>query len=185
MFNRQQKILLVLMACFVGFASFAFSQEALPGGYSKISLGMSVDAVKEALKKDAQFGYRGDRDVSLLPGENRTLIETDTSKTAPYSFLDRCWFQFYEDKLYIITINIKTDKMDHYSVFKTLCDKYGNPTNLSPAKSEWSNDSVIMTLERPLTLKYTDKKVFDDLQDKSTVDKSALETTRDNFLEGL
>ena len=98
------KKVLILLTCIFGLASFAFSQDSnsnqksdqrsdqgssLPGGYSKISLGMSVDEVKDALKSDSQFGYRGERDVSLLPGENRTLIETDTSRTAPYSYLDR------------------------------------------------------------------------------------------------
>ena len=185
MIYRVHKKILILMTCIFGLTSFAFSQDSLPGGYSKISLGMSVDAVKEALKADGQLGYRGDRDVSLLPGENRTLIETDTSRTAPYSYLDRCWFQFYEDKLYIITITMSPDRMDHYSLFKTLTDKYGKPDSLSPSKSQWENDSVIMTLERPLTIKYTDKKVFEDLQNKSLVNKSVTEQTKENFLNGL
>ena len=198
------KKVLILLTCIFGLASFAFSQDSnsnqesdqrsdlgsdqrssLPGGYSKISLGMSVDEVKDALKSDSQFGYRGERDVSLLPGENRTLIETDTSRTAPYSYLDRCWFQFYEDKLYIITITMRPERMDHYSLFKTLTDKYGNPDSLNPSKSEWTDDSVIMTLERPLTIKYTDKKVFDDLQSKSLVNKTVIEQNKESFLEGL
>ncbi|MBP5752869.1 MAG: hypothetical protein J6W60_08440, partial [Treponema sp.] len=126
-----------------------------------------------------------DRDVSLLPGENRSIIETDTSRTAPYSFLDRCWFQFYEDKLYIITINIKTEKMDHYSVFSTLCNKYGLPSSLNPSKSEWVNDSVMISLERPLSIKYTDKKVFDSLMEQSRVDNAVIENNQQHFLEGL
>ncbi len=162
-----------------------FSQEALPQGYANIRLGMTVDEVKEALKKNSDFGYMGDRDVSWLPGDNRVIIETDSSRFAPYSYLDRCWFQFYEDKLYIITITVKTDKMDHHSVFSSLCKKYGNPTSLNPSKSEWSNDSVIMTLERPLTLKYTDKVVFDKLLGDSKVNKTTQEKGRESFLEGL
>ena len=67
---------------FSGF--FCFAQDSLPDGFTKLRFGMSVDQVKDELKKDLNFGYRGDRDVSLLPGENRILIETDTSKTAPY-----------------------------------------------------------------------------------------------------
>ena len=185
MICKLQKKLLILLTCIFSITSFVFSQESLPSGYSKISLGMSVDEVKEALKSEGQFGYRGDRDVSLLPGENRTLIETDTSRTAPYSYLDRCWFQFYEDKLYIITITMKSERMDHYSLFKTLSDKYGNPDTLNPSKSQWSNDSVIMTLERPLTIKYTDRKVFEDLQNQSLVNKSVSEQTKENFLNGL
>ena len=75
--------------------------------------------------------------------------------------------------------------MDHYSLFKTLTDKYGNPDSLNPSKSEWIDDSVIMTLERPLTIKYTDKKVFDDLQSKSLVNKTVIEQNKESFLEGL
>lgn len=159
--------------------------ESLPKGYRNIKLGMTVDQVKEALQKDPQFGYRGDRDVSLLPGENRMLIETDTSRTSPWSFLDKCFFQFYEDKLYIITVNVKKTRMDHYSIFSTLCDKYGNPSSLNPEKSVWQDSSVIMSLERPLTLKYTDKAVSEKLKEQNRVLESAEEMSRESFLEGL
>ena len=179
-----KKICLLIICMTLPLISLA-AQSSLPNGYAGIKLGMSIDAVKEALQKDGQFGYRGERDVSLLPGENRELIETDTSRTAPYSFLDRCYFQFNDGKLYIITINIKTEKMDHYSVFSKLCEKYGLPTSLNPSKSEWVNGSVIMTLERPLTIKYTDKQVFDKLQEKSLADKAVIEKSQDHFLEGL
>jgi len=165
--------------------SLAFSEESLPSGYRNIKLGMTLDEVKDALKKDFQFGYRGERDVSLMPDQQKILIETDTSRTAPSSFLDKCWFQFYEDKLYIITINVKPTRMDHYSIFSTLSKKYGNPENINPQKSEWSNDSVIMTLERPLTLKYTDKKVYEKLMEESLVQNTAQEMSAQAFLEGL
>ena len=177
-----KKIIFFSLCLFL--SSFLFSEEALPFGYAKIKLGMSVDEVKQALKDDLQFGYRGDRDVSLLPGANRVLIETDATSNG-YSFLDRCWFQFYNGKLYIITINMSQQKMDHYSVFDKLCKKYGNPKSLDPEKSTWQNDSVIMSLEKPLTLKYTDKVVFDKLQEESHANKSVADMSRENFLEGL
>ena len=167
------------------FSAAVFAKDSLPSGYRSIRLGMSVNEVKEALKKDAQFGYRGDRDVTFLPGTENILIETDTSKNAPYSFLDRCWFQFYEEKLSVITINIKTSKMDHYSVFDTLCKKYGNPVSMNPEKSEWSDSSVIITLERPLTLKYSDKKVRDKILEQSVVEETAAEMARKDFLDNL
>lgn len=179
------KFFSAVIACLLAASCAAFSQAALPGGYKNIRFGMSVEEVKDALKKDMNFGYRGDRDVSLLPGENRTLIETDTSRTAPYSFLERCWFQFYEDKLYTITVNLRRSKMDHYSVFSALAEKYGMPDSLSPEKSEWKDGSVIMSLERPLTLKYTDRAVFEELQSKSLVQKSAEEQSREAFLDSL
>lgn len=159
--------------------------QPIPDSFGNIKLGMSVDEVKEMLKKDMQFGYRGDRDVSLMPGENRTLIETDSARYAPHSYLDRCWFQFYEDKLYIMTINMNQEKLDHYSVFSQMCEKYGSPTSLNPDKSEWISSSVIVDLERPLSIKYTDRAVMEKIQNASFVDKTAKEKSREQFLKGL
>ncbi|MGP1369131.1 MAG: hypothetical protein ACTTKX_07735 [Treponema sp.] len=154
-------------------------------GYGGVELGMTIEQTKNKLKENSDFGYIGDRDVSLLPGENRTLIETDAISGHAFGFLERCWFQFYNDNLYIITININQDLMDHYSVFTALCKKYGDPVSLSPEKSVWKDENYSMSLERPLTLKYINQKVFDDLQNKSLVSPSGREITRDMFLDGL
>ena len=189
--NLTMNRLALLCAAFLFVAPIALSaqstqkeKEALPNGYRAITLGMSLEEVKAALLRDSEYGYRGDRDVSLLPGNaERVLIETDA--TSIHSFLDKCWFQFYENKLYIITITMNQKKMDHYSVFSTLCNKYGNPQSLDPEKSTWQNDTVIMSLERPLTLKYTDRAVFEKLQKESLVQQSGEEVSRSQFLEGL
>lgn len=163
------------------FCSFAF---ALPSGYDAVTLGMSVDEVKEALKKTGVFGYRGERDVSLSPSDGQVLIETDATY-APYSFFSRCWFQFSEGRLYIITLNLNPEKIDHYSIFSRLCEKYGNPQEISPTKSQWNDSSVFMSLERPLTLKYIDRAAFEKKQFDSNVEKTVREQSRDEFLEGL
>lgn len=161
-----------------------FSAFSLPDGFSKIHLGMSVDSLKDALKSDHQFGYRGDRDVSLSPNDGQVLIETDATRE-PFSFLDHCYFQFSGDKLYIITINLNPSKIDHYSVLTKLIEKYGNPDEIKPDKSLWKDDSVIFSLERPLTLKYVDARTFSDKQDKSDIDKTAGEKALENFLDEL
>ena len=157
---------------------------SLPNGFASAKLGMEIDALKEALKNDHQFGYRGDRDVSLSPSDGQFLIETSGSQYG-FSFLDRCWFQFANDKLYIITINLDRSKLDHYSVFSKLCEKYGNPDELSPQKSVWRDDNVILSLEKPLTLKYTDAKAFEKKKNSSNVQKTTAENARDEFLDSL
>lgn len=170
----------VLTICL--FSVFPVFSRNLPEGYGGIELGMSVDETKKNLKANIEFGYHGDRDVSLLPGENRVLIETEAF---PDTFLERCWFQFYKDRLYTITINLNREKMDHYSIFTTLCKKYGNPDSVSPEKSVWKSDEVVMSLERPLTLKYVDVKTFDELRSSANVSPAPVEITREMFLEGL
>lgn len=174
-----KSILVAVFALLLAFPVFS-----LPNGYSSAKLGMDIDSLKEALKKDHQFGYRGDRDVSLSPSDGQFLIETDGSQFG-FSFLGRCWFQFSEDKLYIITLNLDRSKLDHYSVFSKLCEKYGNPDELSPKKSVWRDDNVILSLEKPLTLKYVDAKAFDGKKNSSNVQKTTAEKARDEFLDSL
>lgn len=159
--------------------------EAVPRGYGGVTLGMGLDETKGALKKNSDFGYAGDRDVSLLPGDDRILIETDATLTNAHPFLTQCWFQFYEEKLYVMIINMNPEKVDHYSVYSSLCQKYGEPAEFTPDRSVWKGDGVIMSLERPLSLKYIDSTVSEKLRQGATVKKSASEYTRDVFLKGL
>ena len=136
-----------------------------------------MDAVKEALLKDPIFGYRGERDISLLPGKNRSLIETRGS-----SNIKRAWFQFYEDNLYIIIIQMDTDKIDYYSMYSALTSKYGEPLSIDPKRAIWKNETVSMILERPLAIKYIDLKVFNELLEKSQTDKAYSDILREEFI---
>lgn len=175
---------LFAFAAFIIFSSLAFSESAVPQSFRGIKLRMSVEDTKKALKDDIEFGYRGERDVSLSPGTDQVLIETDGTFAA-FSFLDRCYFQFSDNKLSTITINMNREKMDHYSVFKKLCDKYGQPKSVTPEKSTWQDDNVIFSLERPLSLKYIDKKAFEKKQSNIEVRKTAQESAREEFLDSL
>lgn len=161
------------------------SAKDLPTGYRNISLGMTLEETKEALIKDSSFGYHGDRDVSLIPGSNKTLIETDSKAGHGSTFLERCWFQFFDDSLYIITINVNQEKMDYYSIFTTLTSKYGEPTSFNPNSALWENDDYSLSLEKPLILKYIDKNVFNNTQNYSNIDISPEEKTREMFLDEL
>lgn len=177
-------------ALFLLFSIFGFSQDStadknsanqpLPNGYSTVKLGMTLEEVKSALLRDSDFGYRGDRDVSLLPGENCHLIETKGG-----SFLDNCWFQFYDESLYIISVNVNQEFMDYYSIFSTLCKKYGNPKYLDPEKATWEDENVILSLEKPLCLKYTDAKISQELLEQSEAQQATIEYLRQGFLDSL
>jgi len=165
-------------------SAFIFAED-LPHGYKNITLGLSLEETKDNLVKNSEFGYHGDKDVSLVPGTNKVLIETDAEAGHRYGFLTRCWFQFFDDQLFIITININPEKMDYYSVFTKLSEKYGNPTELNPKSATWKNDEVTMTLEKPLSLKYIDNEIFDKTQNYSNIQNSPTEITREMFLDEL
>ncbi len=165
--------------------SICLFAESLPHGYKEIKLGMSLEETKETLVKNPEFGYHGDRDVSLIPHSSKTLIETDAERGMGSDFLTRCWFQFSFDELYIITINVNPEKMDYYSIFKKLTEKYGEPTSFNPQSATWKDDEVTMSLEKPLTLKYIDNKIFDQTQNYSNIQASPTEITQEMFLDEL
>ncbi len=172
-----------LISIFLTTLTLSLFAADLPDGYGNVHLGMSLKEAKEQLLKNSDFGYSGDRDVSLLPGDAKILIETNATGGRGSSFLTQCWFQFYNEQLYIITININTAKVDYYSMFTTLCQKYGEPVSLDPQKAVWKNDSVTMQLEKPLAVKYIDNETFDMLKTAATVEKSYEEKNTQSFLE--
>lgn len=178
-----KKKLIILF--FVSTIFIKLTADSLPHGYKNITLGMTLEETKDCLVKDPDFGYHGDRDVSLIPNSSKTLIETDAERGIGSNFLTRCWFQFSFDELYIITININTQRMDYYSVFTKLVEKYGEPTSFSPQAAIWKDDEVTMSLEKPLTLKYIDNKIFEQTQNYSTIQQSPAEITQEMFLDEL
>ena len=172
-----------LFCIFLSIFTLSLFAADLPDGYGDVHLGMSLKEAKEQLLRNSDFGYSGDRDVSLLPGDAKILIETNAAGGRGSPFLKNCWFQFYNEQLYIITININTSKVDYYSMFTTLCKKYGEPDSLDPQKAVWKNQSITMQLEKPLAVKYIDNETFDMLKTAATVEQSYEEKNTQMFLE--
>jgi hypothetical protein len=154
----------------------------LPRQFRKIVLGMSLDELKAALEeesqgKDKMFNFRGDRDVSFLPAREESLVETSGS-----SFVRRAFFQLRDGALFIMAYSLNTNMMDHYSVFTDLVTKYGPPTYLDPKEAVWETEELRVSIERPLTVKYIDKKVFNDIINESALVESRRVQQRQEFL---
>jgi hypothetical protein len=153
-------------------------EKNLPRQFREIVLGMSLDDLKAALQNDKMFNFRGDRDVSFIPIREESLIETTGS-----SFIKRAFFQLRDGSLFIIALTLNTAMMDHYSVFTDLVGKYGQPSWLNPREAVWETEETRITIERPLTVKYIDKKVFDDIINESNVMQSNRVKERQDFLD--
>ncbi|MCA1951172.1 MAG: hypothetical protein LDL24_11410 [Treponema sp.] len=149
----------------------------LPLSYRSFSLGMGLEDLKKALAADTLFAFRGDRDVSLLPMSEQTLVET-----TGLSFIKRAFFQLKDGKVFIMAFTLNTDIIDHYSVFTTLVQKYGEPAELNPREAVWRSETVRLSIERPLTVKYIDLRVFNSIVEESTVKESKESVLRREFL---
>jgi len=152
--------------------------QALPRGFRGITLGMGLDQVKSALVADPLFGYRGDPDISLLPQSHQYLIEC-----AGASYVRRAYFQFADKRLLTMILVLDTEKLDHFSLFTALSAKYGQPESLSPQETVWQSDSIRLSLERPLTVKYIDRAMFASLLGKGGAPSDLESMSREKFIE--
>ena len=151
--------------------------EELPRQFRNLSLGMPLEDLKSALVRDSLFAFRGDRDVSFLPVREQTLVET-----TGLSYIRRAYFQLVDESVYIMSFSLDTRIMDHYSVFTTFIKKYGEPQTLNPAEAIWDNGETRVSIERPLTVKYIDKTVFDRLIEESRTRERLELLLREEFL---
>jgi len=151
--------------------------EEVPRQFRGITLGMALDELKTALIADKLFSFRGDRDVSFLPVREETMVET-----TGLSYIRRALFQLTQGAVYIMSFSLDTRQIDHYSVFTSFVKKYGEPVELSPGEAVWESESTRVSIERPLTVKYIDKTVFNRLLEESKARDSQEVLRRENFL---
>lgn len=152
-------------------------RQDLPRGWKEIVVGMSLEEAKKILEGNPDFRYRGDPDVSMLLQPNTNLIETEGSY-----FIRRAALQFREGKLYSLALDLNTDRIDYFSVFTALSSKYGDPDRLDPTGAFWQNEAILLSLEKPLTVKYQDRQVLEQLRQASGVKGTIQELTREQFL---
>lgn len=152
----------------------------LPQSFRNFSLGMSIDELKAKLIEDSYFSFRGDPDVSYLPVTQQNLVESTGS-----SFIKRAFFQLKDNAVFVMSFTMNTTLIDHYSIFTTFVQKYGQPRILTPKEAIWESDTVRVSIERPLTVKYIDKRVFDGLVESSRALRSTASEMREEFLDNF
>ncbi|MCL2208748.1 MAG: hypothetical protein FWB89_01145 [Treponema sp.] len=175
--NRFFRQVFLFLSVFFFLAVGLFAQDDLPRQFRQLSLGMNLDELKAVLLSDDYFNFRGDRDVSFLPVREESLVET----TGPL-FIKRAFFQLRDGQVFIMSFSLNTEIIDHYSVFTQFTEKYGQPKNLNPGAAVWETENTRISIERPLTVKYIDKIVFDDILGESGLRESAQVRLRQDFL---
>jgi hypothetical protein len=156
----------------------AVEENALPRQFRNLSLGMSLDELKDGLLREGLFQFRGDRDVSFLPDREQTLVET-----TGMSFIKRAFFQLRDAQVFIMAFTLNTEIVDHYSIFTQFVKKYGQPSYLDPSVAVWETEDTRIAIERPLTVKYVDRAVFNDIVNESGLIESGHVRLRQDFID--
>lgn len=171
-------IFLLLPPVFLKAQEELLQTDLLPRQFRQFSLGMNLDDLKSNLAKDDYFNFRGDRDVSFLPVREQSLVETTGS-----FFIRRAFFQLRDGEVFIMSFTMNTEIIDHYSVFTRFTENYGEPSWLDPRIAVWETEQTRIAIERPLTVKYIDKNIFDDILDESGLIESNQVRLRQEFLD--
>ncbi len=150
----------------------------LPSGFMNITLGLTMEELENALYDNSYFDYRGKPDVDMRISEERSLIEC-----SGFSYVKKGYFQFYNKKLIIITVIIDENELDFYSFYTKLEKKYGKADRLNPDGVYWENSDLIMSLEKPLSVKYTDKKSFSEIKEKFAEKTTSRKKLKEDFVD--
>lgn len=173
----------------VGFFLFPFllaaqtaevGDEPLQRGFSAMVLGQTLAEAKRVLPTDPYFVYRGDPDVSFLPLQEIPLITV-----AGRTFVSRGLFQFTDEALSVITLELDQARLDYFSVFQSLVAQYGEPFDLDPTRAYWEDELTRISLERPLVVKYIDRPTLDARAEAGRTQEALDAVSRDRFLEEL
>ena len=196
--KKKPSVLTKVFSFFLGFGLFLLSQTLsaqqeislgdnapaeekeyldLPRQFRQLTLGMGIDDLKQNLLGDDLFHFRGDRDVSFLPIRDQTLVETTGS-----TFIKRAFFQLRDGEVFIMAFTLNTEIIDHYSIFMRFTERYGEPSYLDPRVAIWETEETRVAIERPLTVKYIDRKVFDDIVSESGLIESGQVRLRQEFI---
>ena len=178
----RQSWLIVALSLFNAASLIAQAQPPvkLSLGFDNLQLGMSYAAIKTALTDKPGFQYRGEPDLSLSPGGEEKIIQTNGG-----FYIERAIFQFSNDQLFSIILDINPKAVDHFTLFSQFSAKYGDPQSLSPQQAVWDDGTVRILLEQPATVKYLLIQTINDKLRAAGNAKAAQEEARETFLKKL
>lgn len=150
----------------------------LPAGFVNILLGMDIEEVKKELSASSWFDYRGEPDVTMLMTRGQQLIECSGN-----SFIEKGYFQFHNGKLFIITLVLDIQRIDFYTMHTSLEEKYGKAARLDPEGAFWENEDYKLSLEKPLSVKYMDRKIMNEIESGRKETENRAGALREEFIE--
>lgn len=144
-------------------------------GFDTLTLGMDYQSALNALDFSSNFIYNSQMPMWI---ESNPVIAANGK-----GFVDKGYFQFYNGALYSITIELNRNRIDFFTLFMQLQQKYGKYKSFSPTIVRWEDENALLSLEKPLTLRYLEKRIHSQLIESSKVKESQKQKMREDFLE--
>ncbi len=158
-------------------AASLFAQEV---GFMGINIGMSREEVLTSADENEIIEVPRNRDVEFFPVEDRKILTFSIKPEVPHIYL-----QFYDDRLYALTLIFNEKHIDYYTLINRLENKYGAYTELTPEWRKWAKDEVEIKAEKPAVVKYLALKEFLEAAGFKVQDEDIEGKRKDRILDGL
>ncbi len=158
-------------------AEFLFAEEV---GFMGINIGMSRAEILKSAGENELIEVPGNRDVEFFPVEDRKILTFSIKPEVPHIYL-----QFYDDRLYALTLIFNEKHIDYYTLINRLENKYGAYTELTPEWRKWEKDEVEIKAEKPAVVKYLVLKEFLEAAGFKVQDEDIEGKKKDRIIDGL
>lgn len=155
-------------------------RQELQDGFGDLILGASLAQISERLNNSTYFAFDEAVNVSVIPLSQNALISVDGT-----DYIERGFLQFDGDALISIQLILNPRQLDHFSLYRAMSEKYGEPDSLNPKVISWQSEIVSVSIERPLILKYIDLRYFDAEQRRAETEQQGKESALDDFFQQL
>ncbi|MFW6138249.1 MAG: hypothetical protein ACOC7U_03655 [Spirochaetota bacterium] len=118
-------------------------------GFMGIHIGMTRQRVLEVAEENNLIHVPRNRDVEFFPVEDRKILTFSVKPEIPFMYL-----QFYDERLYSLTLVFDEKKIDYLTLAGSLQEKYGEYDALEPSWRRWRRDDIIIKVEKPAVVKY-------------------------------
>lgn len=156
------------------------NRQELRNGFGDLTLGASLAQISEQLNSSAYFAFDAAINISIIPLSRNALISVDGT-----DYVERGFLQFDDDALISIQLILDPRQLDHFSLYRALSDKYGEPNSLNPQVTSWESEAVRISIERPLILKYIDLRYFTAEQRRAEEEQQGKQSVLDAFFQQL
>ncbi len=181
MFYRQYNpTLRSLLIKFFLLYSVVLNSQEFAEGYKEIKLGMNIETVRGLISSMNDFLPIRDEILQIRIEPDKQILTTQG-----LNFVNKGYFHFHDDSLYQILIKFNSTKIGYYNLLKNLTEKYGKPIALTPKKASWENEKIRITIEKPSTIKYTDKLIWESIIGNNNTNDPNFIILRDEFLDNL
>jgi hypothetical protein len=161
--------------------------------FSPYSSGDSVEVVLKKIQEDPLLIYRENQLTMAVPvvRDNEVFFEVDEKVRALAiqgngGYLRQVFFHFTDEKLSSMTVIFSPQFTSYYEVFLKLRTRFKEPSLVrGPQLIEWESGGVLIRLERPITVKYSDSATIEELRQRHEQERQEDMNVKEAILDRL